>query len=260
MRKAAYSAILVVFVVWILVGSWYSWQSNLDNHLIATAGKQDRTELTDAQKREAALKEQELAIQQDIARFNHQLVFATWFLAIISSVTAVFALYFTLRTTQKAERAYVKMSHAPPGVSFALRGKIVINIDVRNFGRTPGRVTDVVINACTCPNEDRLPDNPSYMPRTSPGIPNAFLVSNDNFFYNSSIPLPEAEVAEVKVGNRQLYLLGYVDYIDQFGHRYRGGYGRLYRADFTGNNLIFIAQPGYNYDRPRLPGEGNDWD
>jgi hypothetical protein len=24
-------------------------------------------------------------------------------------------------------------------------------------------------------------------------------------------------------------------------------------------NLVFVAQGGYNYDRPRLPGEGNDW-
>jgi hypothetical protein len=74
----------------------------------------------------------------------------------------------------------------------------------------------------------------------------------------------------------------YVDYIDQFGKRHRSGYGRLYyhwaeikgpqpndpgvpsrqaveQRYMTRNNLVFMTQAGYNYDRERKEGEGNDW-
>ena len=33
----------------------------------------------------------------------------------------------------------------------------------------------------------------------------------------------------------------------------------MYHRDLD-NNLVFINERGYNYDRVRLPGEGNDWD
>lgn len=45
----------------------------------------------------------------------------------------------------------------------------------------------------------------------------------------------------------------------------RGGYARQYDprrddpANENRNNLIFVTQRGYNYDRPRKKGEGNDW-
>jgi hypothetical protein len=68
-------------------------------------------------------------------------------------------------------------------------------------------------------------------------------------------------------------LIGFVDYIDQFGQRYRGGYARIYypmidikndryksEAEYAArNNLGVVAQEGYNYDRPRSRGEGKDW-
>jgi len=62
--------------------------------------------------------------------------------------------------------------------------------------------------------------------------------------------------------------------VDKFGKRHRAGYARLYQPslderriygteeDFNRrSNLIFVPlQAGYNYDRPRTEGEGNDWD
>ena len=60
--------------------------------------------------------------------------------------------------------------------------------------------------------------------------------------------------------------------MDQFGDRHRAGYARLYGpriddprlyktdAEFVArNNLVFVSEAGYNYDRVRLPDEGNDW-
>jgi hypothetical protein len=52
-----------------------------------------------------------------------------------------------------------------------------------------------------------------------------------------------------------------VDYIDAFGERHRGGYARIYDPQpGVPNNLGFVAQDGYNYDRLRDEGEGRDWE
>jgi hypothetical protein len=62
-----------------------------------------------------------------------------------------------------------------------------------------------------------------------------------------------------------LYAVGYVDYTDAFGRRYRPGYARQYKPkrdiwnpvvyptseSYHGrSNLVFVTQEGYNYDRP----------
>ena len=88
--------------------------------------------------------------------------------------------------------------------------------------------------------------------------PGAFLVSNDSFLFSSSIEIAASDMAGIRGGTRQLHVMGYVDYIDQFGQRQRGGYARRYDPSST-NNLIFVNESGYNYDRVRLPGEGDDW-
>ena len=71
------------------------------------------------------------------------------------------------------------------------------------------------------------------------------------------------EVVEaIQKGTKILHYVAYVDYIDKFGIRHRSGYGRTYNpapVGFGGHNLIFITQHGYNYDRERKEGEGNDW-
>jgi hypothetical protein len=60
-----------------------------------------------------------------------------------------------------------------------------------------------------------------------------------------------------------LYVVGY---IDVFGGHHRGGYARVYDPALeTGpvgkrNNLAFVTDRAYNYDRPRRKGEGDDWD
>ena len=77
----------------------------------------------------------------------------------------------------------------------------------------------------------------------------------------------------VELKMNKLWLYGYVDYIDQFGQRHRAGWARLYEPDRDDrqyypsdddfakrSNLVFVAEEGYNYDRERMPREGNDWD
>lgn len=43
-----------------------------------------------------------------------------------------------------------------------------------------------------------------------------------------------------------MWLYGYVDYVDCFNQRHRAGYAREY--DPATGALIFVTQPGYNYD------------
>lgn len=59
-----------------------------------------------------------------------------------------------------------------------------------------------------------------------------------------------------------------------FEKRHRFGFARGYgyevsdkRKDYESdqefqerNNLVFVAKPGFNYDHPRKPGEGDDWE
>jgi hypothetical protein len=102
-----------------------------------------------------------------------------------------------------------------------------------------------------------LPERPTY--EGTQGYPSAraFLVANDRIFTHATFPLPEFQ--QVLLGQLTLYLFGYVDYVDAFGQRHRGGYARLFVADQKENNLVFITNASYNYDVPRQPGEGRNW-
>jgi hypothetical protein len=83
-------------------------------------------------------------------------------------------------------------------------------------------------------------------------------------FYRRFYQITPEEMIAVKDHQSDLYLIGYVDYTDQFKKRHRAGYARVYRpavddrggyktdAEFEArNNLAFVTQAGYNYDRLR---------
>ena len=163
-----------------------------------------------------------------------------------------------------AERAYVKMSHVPPGIEWhepdGVGFSVVIN--VKNYGRTPTTVTDVVLCIKVLPNAESLPAVPGYSVPQREEIPGAFLMPNDWFNYTRSFNLFE-RLDDVKhKKSSKLYVYGYVDYIDVFNQRQRGGYARVFNRWLDigkQNNLVLVTQRGYNYDRQREEGEGNDW-
>jgi len=159
--------------------------------------------------------------------------------------------------TRTVERAYVKISHVEPGLVFATDGTVRVTVQVKNFGRTPANVTDLILTPFVVRPRMALPEKPIY--EVTQGYPSAraFLVANDRIFTHAAFPLPEFQ--QVLLGQLTLYLLGYVDYVDTFGQRHRGGYARLFVADQKENNLVFITNASYNYDVPRQPGEGRDW-
>src|SRR5262249_28170215 len=136
----------------------------------------------------------------------------------------------TLRSNRVVERAYVGMSHVPgsfqlsPGPPFTAQ----VRLRVKNHGNTPARVT-AVSSACLA-GPTAIP-----MPATAPDMtpqPDSsyFLVAGDEFFLTtppSPVPAP-ATHAQVQAGTVTLYLIGRVDYEDQFGQRHRCSYARRY--------------------------------
>jgi hypothetical protein len=177
-----------------------------------------------------------------------------------------------------AERAYVKISHPSPGIEqLDESGHIWMTVSIKNHGKTPGRVSDVHLRPVAVTHGEQLPETPDYTidPETGHRGPplRAFLVTQEEFNHSRFYLITPDQMEKVKDLLADLYMIGYVDYRDQFGERHRGGYARQYfpmvdlrrsyasDEEFIGrNNLSVVAQPGYNYDRIRARGEGNDWD
>ena len=186
----------------------------------------------------------------------------------VTAIATVFIAIFTLTLwkvnrdqlahNRKVERAYVKMSHTPPGVKFGESGHFDITVEIKNHGQTPATITDVLLTGYSLKSGERLPIKPPYDRPKDHEPSHAFLVSDDRFFSVMGLSGEESEINQVFKGERQFLILGYVDYIDQFNQRYRAGYARRFQ-DFPENNLVFVTEPGYNYDRVRRRGEGNDW-
>ncbi|MCH9054139.1 MAG: hypothetical protein IIA72_24380 [Proteobacteria bacterium] len=179
---------------------------------------------------------------------------------VIAVFTAILA-RATLRIhkhSNVSERAYVKMSHKSGGrygeglfIDRASNTAKVV-IEVKNFGRTPANV----IGLCLCwdvlPKGQPLPAKPNYRPPKDTHIPTtAFLVAGDFFYaWRKFEKIPDEHLDKIEARDMTAFVYGYVDYIDIFGQCHRGGYARQYDPDRTGNNLIFMAQSGYDYDRP----------
>lgn len=171
------------------------------------------------------------------------------------------AALLTAQNMQKTERAYVKMSHTDPGLTFR-KGETAesygVEVKIENCGKTPALVTEARLRFKICDWDESLPTIIDYTDSDAAYRPSsAFLVPGDFFFIKrgSGIDRP------VSVSNdaKRLILFGYVDYTDAFGQQHRAGYAREYRT-VRGNNLFLIAAKGYNYDRPRKETDCQDRD
>jgi hypothetical protein len=178
------------------------------------------------------------------------------------------------------ERAWVSISHHQPGVdisestvtgageeSFGGWHTAISRFVIANTGNTPARITDISmghhIGAL-----DAIP-----APPTGPGTgEHALLLKGDSITDTREIQIRHTDREQLRLTLR-LWFLGCVDYIDAFNVRRRRGYARYYDPRIDAelsphdelhwnrrNNLPFVTQAGYNYDRKREKGEGNDWD
>lgn len=180
------------------------------------------------------------------------------------------AALLSVKNMQSADRAYIKMSHFPPGLIFndALAERIYgevrtgdVRIEVINLGKTPAIITSVAMTYFTLPLSEPLPPLPLYhMGRPEETKMKTILYGTDAITPPPTfkLTLSAEEFTSINEKTSRLYLLLYADYIDQFGIRHRAGYARRYDPQST-NNLTLVTQRDYNYDIQRQPGQGDDW-
>ena len=164
----------------------------------------------------------------------------------------------TVAAMRRSERAYVTMSHKPPGLDITTHiGGAAFRIEIKNSGRTPAAITDVLFQLDWFGPDNPAPEQPVYRtnePRFQTG---AFLVAQAHFTHFNTLPMPGYSDGEGK--GEELWFYGYVDYIDEFGDSHRAGYARVFRPDLVKettppeerNNLAFVQRHGWNYDVPR---------
>lgn len=219
---------------------------------------------------------------------------ANWGILLLTFVLAVigFFQWWATHTANKhyvvIERAYISMSHHPPGlnipglVSTGQDGGAVRDVEVyvaiKNYGNTPANVTYALVQLLN--RSEPLPEHPPYDESGLKSV-SVSTVKGDDFTFFHSRPISFGDIEDIRNGTspKKLYVIGYADYIDKFGSRHRAGFGRWYNPvtddvrlyqDENGtvdlkalnerNNLLFITQPNYNYDRERKNGEGKDWE
>lgn len=167
-----------------------------------------------------------------------------------------------------SERAYVKFSHVPPGLQFEAMGGVWVQMQIKNFGRTPARIQRVAFTFLYLPKGEVPPIEPPRIPLERVDTCLAFLVPNDEIFSAKQASLGMDVASKVRNGEGTILVWGHVDYLDQFDQRHRAGYGRVYEAEIdrqaddageaTDNkrsNLMLVVEKSYNYDRPRQPDE-----
>jgi hypothetical protein len=175
------------------------------------------------------------------------------------------------------ERAWVTMNHRRPGIMIDGTGRVSVAVIVKNSGRTPAQVTDVYQKALIVKRGTRLPKSPDYLPKHEEDEErHAYLVADGDIQVVADLPHDVAD-KKYSIGGKDathdVYVIGYVDYIDSFGVHHRSGYARVYHPDTDDinryknkeafrkrDNLIFVSNANYNYDRVRRRGEGDDWD
>ena len=178
---------------------------------------------------------------RELARTTRNLYLATRDAAKAAKVSA--------KNTHIVDRAFVKLSHTK-GVYPDATGMFHVRMQARNTGRTPANITNMMVKPVLLLNSEKLPAKPDYR-RSQTEQRRAFLVAGMSAYFGEVFSVSEEALAEIQNGTRQLYLMGYVDYVDVFGNSHRGGYARLYDPTISkGNNLTFVTEPGYNYDRP----------
>ena len=178
----------------------------------------------------------------------------------IAKITAD-AAHISAESVKQAERAYVTTNVIKPGVVWGNdEGHIEVRIGIKNNGRTPAVVSDVMLDCCVLENGAALVERSMPVSETARS---AFLVPGDSLPWNRNLRIAEDTLNRVKNGSKTLWIYGYVDYFDVFKRRHRYGFARIYLPALEGSNLNIVrpTERGVwrDYDRERNQGEGNDW-
>jgi hypothetical protein len=208
----------------------------------------------------------------DLVTFTGKLADYTWLLFCVGVlqfgilVAQIVYICRQEKATKTIERAYVKMSHESPGLKFNGMGGVAVQMHVRNFGKTPARVSSVVLDSRYIENIASIPPDPPMIENRVPVL--AFLVEGDEFWFSHQRALGVPMMDKVQAGDGMLLVWGHIVYTDAFDRRHRAGYGRIYNftadLEYSGvtkelhdkrSNLDLVTQQTYNYDRPYKEGQ-----
>ena len=246
LRKYQNSVVLAIFAFWVLGFAFQTGRS--------TQHQEDRKQIEATHKPSQAIQAPEVTLI-GLRLGEGLLIFATIWLVIVTKALVD----GSRESSQKQLRAYVRLSHVR-GMSLIISGgsaAIHIQLQAQNWGETPARITSIAVEPLFLKKAIDLPVDP---PRVFGSQEGSFLFRKEEFFQQIKIPVNITSAQAVLNGTERLYLIGYIDYIDAFDVRHRGGYAREYDGSPpTANNLSLVSQAGYNFDRLRIPGEGNDW-
>ena len=140
----------------------------------------------------------------------------------------VYVGYRQAQLTRIIERAYVTMTHFPPGLILdKTTGQFRIAMQVKNSGHTPARITGKPLAHKTLPKNSLPPDVARFREESRKN--NAALlrlVAQDKFIFPF---FGQAEdITNIQNGTKDLWLYRFVDYIDQFGRPDFAFYVRRY--------------------------------
>jgi hypothetical protein len=158
----------------------------------------------------------------------------------------------TLAATKVIERAYVDISHDPPGLNIGPDAMPAVSVGIKNHGRTPANVIAILLLLDI--RNTPLPEEPNYEHPTAlrfggfPVMPGESV----HLWQSFDVVVPPTDIGKIAAGALNVWVVGYVDYADRFGAKHRSGYCRRYRPDphptGAANNLVFENKASYNYD------------
>jgi hypothetical protein len=130
----------------------------------------------------------------------------------------------------------------PSGRHNAVGSRVVVRIT--NSGNTPAEIIAHDLQLIT---SGFLIGNPTWPP-----IPTAPVVSTLMPRDEMRIWLNFNPIDDVVKNDFDLYVVGWVVYRDKFGGLHRNHYARAYKRELSpnmaDNNLVFVTQPGYNFE------------
>ncbi len=140
---------------------------------------------------------------------------------------------------------------------------IKVFFGTRNIGNTPATVTLETFGQALLKPGERLPGYAKLHPSTTERLQ----VKDEAIYASMAFKHTQIENQAVRRGELRVVLFGYVDYIDIFGRRHRGGFAKELLVNPDGPNedgtdfLAFhiLDDRNFNFDRERTVGDGIDW-
>jgi len=192
------------------------------------------------------------------------LVYLTAALSVITGYLALFTGKLFRATARAGEdakcvqRAYIQVNDLDEPIELGEDGSFFGSFRIRNYGNTPARITAISVASFVLHSRADLPPEPPYGSEFEIHVlvaPQDHFVHQRRLEYSANVVEAADTLQSINVMTLTLYIVGYVDYTDNFGVNHRNGFARSYfppRPQGSGKSyLTFITNQGYNYDTER---------